>query len=63
MKKEVGICFEFCRQIGFRGGNWGGGGKIQSEGGNSPLRDVTPKRRGESTHSIGKSPGWAEEGW
>lgn len=50
MKKEIRICFEFCSQIGFRGG--GGGWESPECGGNSPAGDVTPKRRGESTHTV-----------
>lgn len=46
MKKEVGICFEFCRQIGLRG--W----ESPECGSDSPAGDVIPQRRGESTHTA-----------
>lgn len=52
MKKEVGICFEFCRQIGFRGPGWGWGWESPECGGESLLLEMSLPRGGESPHAV-----------
>ena len=52
MKKEVGICFEFCRQIGLRG--WE---SPECGAGFSCWRCHSPEEGRVRTHCFGKNPG------